>query len=299
MVGRAIWRTLESRGYTNLVGRSVEELDLTDQAATGRFFAAEKPEYVFLAAARVGGIHANKTFPAQFIYENLMIQNNVIHNAYLHGVKKLLFLGSSCIYPKNAPQPIKEEYLLSDYLEPTNEAYAIAKIAGIKMCQMYRKQYGCDFISVMPCNLYGIGDNYHPKNSHVIPALIRRFHEAKMKNAPEVVCWGTGKPLREFLFADDVADACLFLMEHYSEEIHINIGAGKDQSIRELAELVAKTVGYTGKISWDHSKPDGTYRKLMDNSRIRALGWNPSTSLEEGLAVAYRDFLSRYAAGKQ
>lgn len=290
MVGGAIKRALEQRGFTNLLTRTSAELDLRDQAAVQAFFEAEKPEYVFLAAAKVGGIHANNTFRAEFLYDNLMIQSNIIQASYLQDVKKLLFLGSSCIYPKMAPQPLKEEYLLTGQLEPTNEPYAIAKIAGIKMCEAYRDQYSCNYISVMPTNLYGYGDNYHPENSHVLPALIRRFHVAKEEGKPEVVVWGSGKPLREFLFADDLADACLFLMENYHEKELINIGTGEDLSIAELARLISKVIGYGGKISFDSSKPDGTPRKLMDVSKLHHLGWKHKIELEQGIYLAYQDF---------
>lgn len=290
MVGSAIQRKLIKAGFTNLLLRTSQELDLRDQAAVSRFFEAERPDYVFLAAAKVGGIVANNTYRADFLYENLAIQNNVIHAAYLQGVKKLLFLGSSCIYPKLAPQPLKEDYLLTGPLEETNEPYAIAKIAGIKLCDAYRSQYGCNFISVMPTNLYGYNDNYHPQNSHVLPALIRRFHEAKMQTLPVVTIWGTGTPLREFLFADDLADACFFLMEHYNEPHLINIGTGQDLSIKELALLIKDIVGYTGEIQFDSSKPDGTPRKLMDVSKLHRLGWNHKMELREGIALAYEDF---------
>lgn len=290
MVGSAIQRKLIKAGFTNLLLRTSQELDLRDQAAVSCFFETEKPDYVFLAAAKVGGIVANNTYRADFLYENLAIQNNVIHAAYLQGVKKLLFLGSSCIYPKLAPQPLKEDYLLTGPLEETNEPYAIAKIAGIKLCDAYRSQYGCNFISVMPTNLYGYNDNYHPQNSHVLPALIRRFHEAKMQTLPVVTIWGTGTPLREFLFADDLADACFFLMEHYNEPHLINIGTGQDLSIKELALLIKDIVGYTGEIQFDSSKPDGTPRKLMDVSKLHRLGWNHKMELREGIALAYEDF---------
>ena len=292
MVGGAIKRALEESGYTNLLTRTSSELDLRNQKAVLDFFAAEKPDYVFLAAAKVGGIVANNTYRAEFLYDNLMIESNIIHAAYLQGVKKLMFLGSSCIYPKMAPQPLREDYLLTGPLEPTNEPYAIAKIAGIKLCEAYRDQYGCNFISVMPTNLYGYGDNYHPENSHVLPALIRRFHEAKVENLAEVVVWGTGTPRREFLFADDLADACLFLMEQYHERELVNIGTGEDISIGELAGLVSQIVGYKGSISFDTSKPDGTPRKLMDVRKLHSLGWKHSTRLEEGIRAAYQDFVS-------
>src|SRR6202000_1701127 len=264
MVGSAIYRKLEKEGYTNFVTRTSDKLDLRNQQQVNDFFKQEKPDYVFLAAAKVGGIIANNTYKAEFLYDNLQIQNNVIHNSYLNGVKKLMFLGSSCIYPKMAPQPLKEEYLLTGPLAETNEPYAIAKIAGIKMCDAYRDQYGCNYISVMPTNLYGYNDNYHPQNSHVLPALIRRFHEAKEQKAPVVTIWGTGSPLREFLFADDLAEACFYLMETYNEEGFVNIGSGKEISIKDLALLVKRIVGYEGDIDFDTTKPDGTPRKLMD-----------------------------------
>ena len=293
MVGSAIFRKLKAEGYTNLVIRNSQELDLRNQQAVADFFAAEKPDYVFLAAAKVGGIVANNTYRADFLYENLAIQNNVIHQAYLHGVKKLLFLGSSCIYPKLAPQPLKEEYLLTGLLEPTNEPYAIAKIAGIKLCDAYRDQYGCNFISVMPTNLYGYNDNYHPENSHVLPALIRKFHEAKTSGAASVTVWGTGSPLREFLFADDLADACYFLMQEYNEAGLVNIGTGLDLSIKDLALLIKEVVGFTGDLVFDTSKPDGTPRKLLDVSKLHTLGWKHRIALQEGLALAYQDFLKK------
>lgn len=296
LVGSAIWRALESQGCHQLVGRTHAELDLLDAAAVSRFYAETKPEYVVIAAAKVGGIHANNTRPAEFIFQNLQIQNHLIHGAWQAGVKKLLFLGSSCIFPKHAPQPMKEEHLLTGPLEPTNEWYAIAKIAGIKMCQAYRRQYGCDFISAMPTNMYGPNDNYDPLGSHVLPALIRKFHEAKTAGRPEVVCWGTGTPFREFLYSDDLASACVFLLKHYSEEQFINVGSGSEVSIRELAELVGRVTGFSGKIVWDSSKPDGTPRKLMDRSRLFALGWRPQVKLEDGLRLAYADFLKRFAA---
>jgi GDP-L-fucose synthase len=293
MVGSAILRKLHAEGYPNLLVRSSQELDLRNQQAVADFFASEKPDYVFLAAAKVGGIVANNTYRADFLYENLAIQNNVIHQAYLHGVKKLLFLGSSCIYPKLAPQPLKEEYLLTGLLEPTNEPYAIAKIAGIKLCDAYRDQYGCNFISVMPTNLYGYNDNYHPENSHVLPALIRKFHEAKTSGAINVTVWGTGSPLREFLFADDLADACYFLMQEYNEAGLVNIGTGHDLSIKELALLIKEVVGFTGDLVFDTSKPDGTPRKLMDVTKLHGLGWQHRIELKEGLALAYQDFLKK------
>lgn len=293
MVGSAIFRKLQAEGYPNLLVRSSQELDLRNQQAVADFFASEKPDYVFLAAAKVGGIVANNTYRADFLYENLAIQNNVIHQAYLHGVKKLLFLGSSCIYPKLAPQPLKEEYLLTGLLEPTNEPYAIAKIAGIKLCDAYRDQYGCNFISVMPTNLYGYNDNYHPENSHVLPALIRKFHEAKISGATNVTVWGTGSPLREFLFADDLADACYFLMQEYNEAGLVNIGTGHDLSIKELALLIKEVVGFTGELVFDTSKPDGTPRKLMDVTKLHSLGWQHRIELKEGLALAYQDYLKK------
>ncbi len=295
LAGSAIWRELEKQGFSNVIGRTHAELDLLDTAAVQTFFKNEKPEYVFVAAARVGGILANDSLPGQFLYENLQIQNNLIHTAYLHGARKLLFLGSSCIYPKLAPQPLKEEYLLTGPLEPTNEWYAVAKIAGIKMCQAYRRQYGCDFISVMPTNLYGTNDNYHPQSSHVLPALIRKFHEAKVANLPAVTCWGTGSPFREFMHADDLGSAAVFLMENYSEEEFINVGSGQELTIKQLAELVKRIIDFTGEIIWDDSKPDGTPRKLMDSSRLFALGWRPKMDLETGIELAYTDFLQRFA----
>ena len=291
LVGSAIVRNLEERGYTNIICRTHKELDLTRQADVEKFFEEEKPEYVFLAAAKVGGIHANNTRPAEFIYENLMIESNIIHSAYKYGVKKLLFLGSSCIYPKFANQPIKEEYLLTGELEPTNEAYAIAKITGIELCKFYRRQYGCDFISAMPTNLYGINDNFDLETSHVLPALIRKFHEAKINNQEEVVMWGTGKPLREFMYVDDLADALVHLMLNYSDEIHVNMGTGKDLSIGELAQIVKEVVGYEGKIVNDLSKPDGTPRKLLDVSRLEATGWKYETELREGIEKVYKWYL--------
>jgi GDP-L-fucose synthase len=280
-------------GYGRLIGRSHAELDLLDQVAVEHFYKQEQPEYVFVAAARVGGILANDQRPAEFLYQNLQIQNHLIEGARRAGVKKLLFLGSSCIYPKLAPQPLKEDYLLTAPLEPTNEWYAIAKIAGLKLCQACRRQYGCDFISAMPTNLYGPNDNYDLQSSHVLPALIRKFHEAREAGAPTVTCWGTGAPLREFLHADDLARACVFLMEHYSEEQFINVGSGKEATIRELAETVQRIVGFKGRVVWDKSKPDGTPRKLMDSSRLAALGWKPQVDLETGIRAAYQDFLGR------
>ncbi len=293
MVGSAIYRKLVKEGFTNFVTRSSSELDLRNQQQVSDFFAQEKPDYVFLAAAKVGGIIANNTYRADFLYDNLQIQNNVIHSSYVNEVKKLMFLGSSCIYPKMAPQPLKEEYLLTGTLESTNEPYAIAKIAGIKMCDAYRDQYGCNYISVMPTNLYGLNDNYHPQNSHVLPALIRRFHEAKEQNAAEVVIWGTGSPKREFLFADDLAEACYYLMQNYNEPGLVNIGTGEDLSIKDLALLIKQIIGYTGEIKFDTTKPDGTPRKLMDVTKLTNAGWKYHTTLEQGIALAYQDFLSK------
>ncbi len=296
LVGSAICRALRRAGYERLCLRSHAELDLLEQEAVRDFFAAERPDYVVLAAARVGGIHANAAYPAQFIYENLQIQNNVIHCAWQHKVKKLLFLGSSCIYPKLCPQPIREEHLLTGPLEPTNEPYALAKISGIRMCQAYRAQYGFDAISAMPTNLYGTGDNYQPENSHVLPAVIRRFLEAKVTGQKAVRIWGTGTPLREFLHADDMAEACVFLMERYSEAEHINVGSGQELSIMDVARLTARVVGFAGEILTDPTRPDGTPRKLMDSGRLFALGWRPRITLEDGLRAAYADFLSQTAA---
>jgi len=293
MVGSALERNLRAHGFTNLVYKTRAELDLCVQKDVNDFFAGEKPEYVFLAAAKVGGIQANNTYRADFIYENLMVQNNVIHAAYLHGVKKLMFLGSSCIYPKLAPQPLKEEYLLTGPLEYTNEPYAIAKIAGIKMCESYHLQYGCDFISVMPTNLYGPNDNYDLNNSHVLPALLRKFHDAKENKLPLVSVWGTGSPRREFMHADDMADACVYLMNNYTGEKFVNIGVGNDISIKELAHLVAGIVGYKGAIEFDISRPDGTPRKLMDVSFLHSLGWTHKINLEEGIKSVYEDFKSQ------
>jgi len=294
MVGSAICRKLEAAGFENIITRTSAELDLRDQQAVFSFFEAQKPDYVFLAAAKVGGIHANNTYRAEFIYDNLMIEANMIHAAHLHGVEKLLFLGSSCIYPKMAPQPLKEEYLLTGLLELTNEPYAIAKIAGIKLCEAYRDQYGSNFISVMPTNLYGCNDNYDLNNSHVLPALIRKFHEAKLNQAPTVTVWGTGSPRREFLFADDLAEACLFLMEHYNERELVNIGTGEDISIKELALLVKEIIGFDGELVFDTTKPDGTPRKLMDVSKLHDLGFRHKTELKEGIALAYADFKEKY-----
>ena len=291
MVGSAIWRELHAHGYKNLLGRTRNELDLLSQVDVLRFFSEQQPEYVFLAAAKVGGIHANSTEPAPFLFENLQIQNNIIHAAHEMGVKKLLFLGSSCIYPKLAPQPLKEEYLLSGPLEPTNEPYAIAKIAGLKMCAAYRKQYGADFVSVMPANLYGPNEIYDLNASHVLPALIRKFHEAKERKEPFVTCWGTGSPKREFMYVDDLARACVFLMKNYSGDDFLNVGTGVDVTIREAVELVKKTVGYEGEVRWDTSKPDGTPRKLLDVSRLNSLGWKATTDLATGLKLAYQSFL--------
>ncbi len=304
MVGSAIMRELRRKGYSNLIYRTRQELDLTNQAAVQHFLETEKPDQIYLAAAKVGGIHANNTYPAEFIYDNLMVQSNVIHQAFISGVKKLLFLGSSCIYPKYAAQPMNEDMLLTGKLEPTNEPYAIAKIAGIKMCESYNRQYGVshgiDYRSVMPTNLYGPGDNYHPENSHVIPALIRRFHEAKLANAPEVLIWGTGTPRREFLYVDDMAAASIFVMgldkvaydaQTEPMQSHINVGFGSDVTINELAHAVARATGYQGNIGFDFTKPDGSPRKLMDSLRLNKMGWHPKVVLEEGLAIAYHEFL--------
>ena len=291
MVGSAIQRKLQEKGFYNFILRTSKELDLRNQQAVSAFFQTEKPEYVFLAAAKVGGIIANNTYRADFLYENLAIQNNVIHSAYEAKVEKMMFLGSSCIYPKLAPQPLKEEYLLSGFLEETNEPYAIAKIAGIKLCEAYRKQYGCDFISVMPTNLYGPNDNYDLQNSHVLPAMIRKFHEAKTNGNHSVTLWGTGSPMREFLHADDLAEACVYLMENYSEPEFINVGTGKDVTIKELAETVSNIVAFEGDLMWDTTKPDGTPRKLMDVSKLHAQGWKHTIELPEGIALAYQDFL--------
>lgn len=290
MVGSAILRNLQERGYTNFILRTHSELDLTNQQAVADCFAQQRPDYVFLAAAKVGGIVANSTYPAQFFYENMMIQTNVIHSAYVVGVKKLMFLGSSCIYPKLAKQPMREDALLTGLLEPTNEAYAIAKISGIKMCDYYRQQYGCDFVSVMPTNLYGEGDNYDLQTSHVLPALIRKFHEAKLGNDKEVVLWGTGSPLREFLHADDMADATVFCMLNYSDYGQVNVGSQSELTIKELAEMVRKVVGFEGDIVWDTTKPDGTPRKLMDSTKLYSMGWRPSISLDKGIVTVYEEF---------
>jgi GDP-L-fucose synthase len=305
LVGSAIVRILRAHGHTNIVTRGHKDLELTDQAQVRDFFATERIDQVYLAAAKVGGIHANNTYPAEFIYDNMMVQANVVHEAWRHGVQKLLFLGSSCIYPRMAQQPIKEEYLMSGMLEPTNEPYAMAKIAGIKLCESYNRQYGTDYRSVMPTNLYGPGDNYHPENSHVIPALMRRFHEAKLANAPEVVIWGSGKPMREFLYVDDMAAASVYVMglDHATYaahtdpmHTHINVGTGEDVTIAELARLVGETVGYRGRIGFDTSKPDGTPRKLLDVSKLKQLGWQASTPLPEGLRRAYDAFVDLMAA---
>lgn len=291
MVGSAIVRGLVAKGYTNIICRTHRELDLTNQAAVAAFFADEKPEYVFLAAAKVGGIVANSNERAQFLYENMMIECNVIHQSYVSGVKKLMFLGSSCIYPRLARQPMVESELLTGLLEPTNEPYAIAKIAGIKMCEAYRAQYGCNFVSVMPTNLYGEGDNYDLTSSHVLPAMIRKFHEAKIDGKPCVELWGTGAPLREFMHADDMADATIFCMENYNDSEHINVGSGEEVSIKELAELVQEITDYAGKIVWDSSKPDGTPRKLMDSSKLFAMGWKPQIKFKEGVKRVYNEYI--------
>jgi len=298
MLGSALHRCLQKAGFNNLVFRTSAELDLRNTNQVAHFFETEKPQFVFLAAAKVGGIHANNTYRAEFIYDNLMIQNNIIHQSYVNGVKKLMFFGSSCIYPKFAEQPIKEVSLLTGLLEPTNEPYAIAKIAGIKMCEAYRDQYNCNFVSVMPTNLYGPNDNYHPENSHVLPALIRRFHEAKINNLAEVKIWGTGKPLREFLYVDDLADAALVVMQQYNEKAFLNIGFGADLSIEFLANTVSKVIGFKGNISFDTSKPDGTPKKLMDSSNMFKLGWQPKVKLEEGIALAYADFIQKHTTNK-
>ncbi|MDI9320115.1 MAG: GDP-L-fucose synthase [Phycisphaerales bacterium] len=295
MVGSAIHRRLSALGFQNIVSRTSSELDLSNQAAVEDFFASERPDYVFLAAAKVGGILSNNTYRADFLYENLMIQNNVIHQAYKSGVKKLMFLGSSCIYPKLAPQPLKEEYLLTGLLEPTNEPYAIAKIAGIKMCDAYRSQYACNFVSVMPTNLYGPNDNYDLNNSHVLPAMLRKFHEAKLNQQEVVHLWGTGAPMREFLHADDMADACVYLMQQYNEEGLVNIGVGSDISIKDLALMIKDIVGYEGAIDWDSTKPDGTPRKLMDVSKLKSLGWQAKIDLRQGIESVYKTAFANHA----
>ncbi len=291
MVGSAIVRELQSQGFENIVTRTSKELDLRDTNAVIRFYEDERPQVVVVAAAKVGGIHANNVYRAEFLYDNLMIQNNLIHQAYIYGVKKLLFLGSSCIYPKLAPQPLKEEYLLSGHLESTNEPYAIAKIAGIKMCEAYRDQYGCNFISAMPTNLYGPNDNYHPENSHVLPALIRKFHEAKTQGLSEVSVWGDGSPMREFLYADDLANALVYLLLNYNEKDFLNVGYGSDVTIKELAETIADVIGFEGSLAFDITKPNGTPRKLMDSTRLFSTGWTPKIDLRTGIALAYQDFL--------
>lgn len=290
LVGSALVRNLQKQGYENIITKTRNELDLTNAQRVEEFFETEKPDYVFLAAAKVGGILANNSYPVDFIMENMKIQINIIENSYKTNVKKLLFLGSSCIYPKMAPQPMKEEYLLSGHLEPTNDAYAIAKIAGIKMCQSYKKQYGADYISVMPTNLYGINDNYHPENSHVLPALIRKFHKAKLNNQDTVVIWGTGLPMREFLYSDDLADACIYLMDNYSGDEIVNIGTGKDITIKDLALLIKEIVGFKGELVFDTSKPDGTPKKLLDVSKLESLGWKYKTSLKDGIKQAYESY---------
>ena len=294
MVGSAIERKLNAEGYHNIIHRTSNELDLRNQDLVNSFFLVDKPDYVILAAAKVGGIHANNTYRAEFIYDNLMMEANIIHAAYLNKVKKLLFLGSSCIYPKNAPQPLKEEYLLSGYLESTNQPYAVAKIAGIEMCDSYRAQYGCNFISAMPTNLYGTNDNYHPENSHVLPALIRRIILAKKNNDPVVTIWGTGTPRREFMHVDDLADACYFLLQNYNQAGLVNIGWGEDVSIKELATLIATEVGYTGSLEFDASKPDGTPRKLMDTTKINNLGWKPTIKLQEGITKTIQEVQDQF-----
>ena len=297
LVGSAIDRMLKKKGYSNIIRKTHSELDLRDRKKVFEFFEKEKPEWVFLSAAKVGGIYANNTYPVDFLLYNLQIQNNIIEASYTYGVEKLMFLGSSCIYPKECPQPIKEEYLLSGYLESTNQPYALAKITGIELCESYNRQYNTNYISVMPCNLYGINDNYHAENAHVIPMLIRRFHEAKINNLKETVIWGSGTPLREFMCSDDLAEACIYLMENKNAKDigkFINIGSGKEVTIKELAELIKKVVGFTGEIKLDSSKPDGTMRKLLDVSKINALGWKYRTELEDGLKIAYEDFLKNY-----
>jgi len=294
MVGSGIERKLRKEGYNNIVTRTSTELDLRNQQVVNQFFEKEKPAYVILAAAKVGGIHANNTYRAEFIYDNLMIEANIIHAAYLNKVTKLLFLGSSCIYPKMAPQPLKEEYLLSGYLEPTNQPYAIAKIAGIEMCDSYRSQYGCNFISAMPTNLYGTNDNYHPENSHVLPSLIRKFVDAKRKNLKEVIIWGTGRPMREFLHVDDLADACFYLIQNYNEAGLVNIGYGSDITIKDLAILLAEIVTYNGELIFDSKKPDGTYRKLMDSGKLNRMGWTPKINLNDGIRKTVEEFIEMY-----
>ena len=298
LVGSALVRTLQSQGFTNILTRTHSELDLQNQSAVEEFFKKEKPEYVFLAAAKVGGIYANNTYPAEFAYSNMQIQCNIVNSSYKNNVKKLLFLGSSCIYPKHAPQPMSEGSLLTGPLEETNKAYALAKIAGITMCQSYNRQYGTNYISVMPTNLFGPNDNYHPENSHVLPALIRRFHEAKENNAPNVTIWGTGSALREFLYADDLADACIYLMQNYDDGEIVNIGSGEEVSIKHLALLVKDAVGYSGELKFDTSKPDGTPRKLLDCTKLHSLGWKHRIAIKDGLKTAYEDFRSRWEAGK-
>ena len=298
LAGSALWRELDRQGFKRLIGKTRAELDLLDARGVERFYSKEEPEYVFVAAARVGGIKANDSRPAEFLFENLQIQNNLISGAHRAGVRKLLFLGSSCIYPKLAPQPLREESLLTGPLEPTNQWYAIAKIAGMKLCQAYRRQYGCDFIGAMPTNLYGPNDNYDLETSHVLPALIRKFHEAKIAQSSGLTCWGSGSPLREFLYADDLARACVFLMQNYSEEQFINVGYGSDISIRELAALIGRIVGFRGEILWDQSRPDGTPRKWMDSSRLFRLGWRPQIDLDTGIRLAYEDFLKRFSTPK-
>jgi GDP-L-fucose synthase len=298
LVGSALVRSLHSQGFTNIITRTHSELDLQNQTEVEDFFKKEKPEYVFLAAAKVGGIYANNTFPAEFAYSNMQIQCNIVHSSYKNNVKKLLFLGSSCIYPKFAPQPMNEGSLLTGPLEETNKAYALAKIAGITMCQSYNRQYGTNYISVMPTNLFGPNDNYHPENSHVLPALIRRFHEAKENNAPNVTIWGTGSALREFLYADDLADACIYLMQNYDDGEIVNIGSGEEVSIKHLAMLVKDAVGYNGELKFDTSKPDGTPRKLLDCAKLHSLGWKHKIAIKDGLKTAYEDFRGRWEAGK-
>ncbi len=299
LVGSAIWRELHQQGFTSVIGRTRQELDLLDAAAVRQFYAETQPEYVFVAAAKVGGIAANDQQPASFLYENLQIQNNLIHGATEAGARKLLFLGSSCIYPKLAPQPLKEEYLLTGPLEPTNQWYAIAKITGLKLCQAYRRQDGCDFISAMPTNIYGPNDNYDLQTSHVLPALIRKFHEAKISGAGKVICWGSGSPWREFLYSDDLARACIFLMQNYSEDQFINVGCGTDVTIRALAEMIREIIGFKGEIFWDTTRPDGTPRKLMDSSRLFALGWKPQIDLPAGIRLAYQDYLQTASARRR